>query len=151
MGKVSDFFTSQGIPLAIEQKKQMLSLDRKFEQMEAKVTTLEAENLRLQTQVNPLEREVKRLKEQIQHESAKEHRLDPEEIEILRAIASVDGGLTASQISKRWEVSRVRVEHFFNLLVEKRFIYGARVDDDELVAYVLDNEGKAYLVNNNMV
>lgn len=44
-------------------------LDREFEALQSKVTSLEAENLKLRAEVNPLKKEVERLKDQVKNRS----------------------------------------------------------------------------------
>ena len=67
----------------------MISLDAKFEEMEAQITTLQAENLHLQAQVNPLQRQVDQLREQIQgiQEKSSKNTLDEKALALLSAIA----------------------------------------------------------------
>lgn len=64
MGRVADFFKAQNISLAIQQRQQMLALDREFMEMESQIQELNSQCLKLQAQVHPLEREIERFKQQ---------------------------------------------------------------------------------------
>ena len=89
MGRILDFLKSQSIPLAIEQRQHVLTFDSEFEDMEAEIKSLQAENTRLQAKVNPLEREVDRLKAQMQQADkkvAQDHSLEEKAEKLMMAI-----------------------------------------------------------------
>lgn len=150
MGKFSDFFNSQGIPLPHEQKRQVLALDKQFETLESKLKVLDAENLKLKAEVNPLKQEVERLKKQIEQEAAPSHKLEQSETDMLLLIAEHPNGLTSPQISGMLKLHTARTEHFLGLLTKKNFIL-AILRMGGHARYVLDDGGNEYLVKNNLV
>lgn len=66
MGRIVDFLTAQGVTLALDNRKKMLAFDREFEDLEAKVQTLQSENQKLRAEVRPMQQEIDRLKDEIQ-------------------------------------------------------------------------------------
>jgi hypothetical protein len=73
MGKLAKFLSAQRIPLPLEQKKQMLAFDKEFEELEAQVTVLQADNLKLRAQINPLKQEIERLQAQVKKSGSSVH------------------------------------------------------------------------------
>jgi transcription initiation factor IIE alpha subunit len=118
--------------------------------MESRITTVEAENLRLQAKVNPLEREIDRLQKQIQHVESKDLDLASEEIEILKTLSSAGRWLTSEQLAHHLQMNPVRVKHFLAELIDKKYIQDA-YSMDSPVQYLLDDHGNAYLVKHNLV
>jgi len=70
MGRITDYFSTQGVALAVQTKQQMLTFDKQFEALESEVVSLKAENLKLRAEVNPLKREVERLKNESEQQSS---------------------------------------------------------------------------------
>jgi len=149
MGKVATFFSVQGITLSIQQKQQMLMLDKEFESLESKVTRLEAENLKLRAEVTPLKQEVERLKNQ----SAPQDRgsLDETEVKILTHLSQAGGRRpTAEEIAHHLGINPTRIEYFVNRLTEARFL-NASYSSIDPTTYTLDQKGNEYLVKHNIV
>lgn len=146
MGKVASFFREQKIALAIGQQQQMVALDREFESLKSQVVTLQSENLNLRAEVKPLKQEVERLKQQIEKEKAGFHKLDPIEIEILKAIASCPYGITSRELQARLHLSQSRAAHFLGLLSRARYVLMNMLTS----RYVLSQKGNAYIVDNNL-
>jgi len=152
MGKVANFFSSQGIALALEQKRQMLSLDQEFSALEAKVKILEAEKLHLEGEVNPLKREVERLKNKIQKDSAHDAgQLDEIEIKILQILSSASGRVIAGSIATRLSISQTKADYYLAKLERAGFIHGAHFYTDQSTEYALAHLGREYLVKHDLV
>jgi hypothetical protein len=150
MGRVSGVLKAMGFHLAQDQKRQILALDEEFSAMETQITTLNAENLDLRAQVKPLEREVERLKKQVEQKKAPAHALEQTEVDMLKALSSVRGGLTSPQFAQRLGLHPARVEHFLHLLLEKDLILAILAMGGH-ARYELSHNGNAYLVKNGLV
>ena len=70
MGRVSGVLDAMGFHMGQEQRKQILLLDREFEELKAQVTALQAENQNLRAQMSPLQRELDRLKNAVNQNAA---------------------------------------------------------------------------------
>jgi len=126
MGKIAAFFREQNIPLAVQQKQKVLSLDAQFQQMETERDALKVENLHLKAQVNPLEREVERLKDQIQEMKDKaaahvEDALDEIAEALLVAIANSSYEFTEIQAAAVTG-GPARASYYIGLLIKMKFI-----------------------------
>ena len=71
MGKIAD--ATRNLTMSTQQRRKVLTLDKEFDSLEAKVNELESEKLHLEKEVNPLKREVERLKKQVKEKSTKEN------------------------------------------------------------------------------
>jgi predicted RNase H-like nuclease (RuvC/YqgF family) len=126
MGRFAEFFKEQSIPLAVQPKQKMLSLDQQFEKMEAQIQILENENLHLKAQVKPLERRIEQLQQQIENmereaAAADDKSLDEKALALLHAIAqgfhvSDKGGETIIK------GTRAQAMYYLGLLKERRLI-----------------------------
>ncbi|MBI3041885.1 MAG: hypothetical protein HYY78_03565 [Betaproteobacteria bacterium] len=146
MAKVSDFFSSQGITLALEQKRQMLALDKEFESLESKVQILSAENLKLRAEVNPLKQEIQRLKDKIEKDESSAHDLDEVATKLLMAIANSDGRMPKGATGRHFGLSQAQTDYYFDLLYERGYIFptasSTRAQD---ILYRAEPEGRKYL------
>jgi predicted nuclease with TOPRIM domain len=151
MGRISTFFSSQHITLAQEQKRQMLSLDSEFENMQTEIQTLKSENLRLQSQVNPLEREVNKLQQQVEKMRAESHssdKLDDMAEQLLLAVAHAEECFFISDVySTIGSVAKSNL--YIGLLRKKHFIIQS--DTYPEAGYKALQAGLEYLSNRNMI
>ena len=123
MGKIANLFSGQSIPLSLQQKTQMLALDKEFEMLESKVTALNAECLKLRAEVNPLKQEIERLKNQIKKSAAHEDELDNVEVKILQTLSSKMGRMIAGAIARQIAMSHTKIEYYLAKLEESGFIH----------------------------
>ncbi|HTE16352.1 MAG TPA: hypothetical protein VK642_14855 [Burkholderiales bacterium] len=144
MGKVANFFNAQKIALAIQQKQQMLALDKEFETLESKVTVLQAEKLNLEAQVNPLKREIERLQNQVKETDSQDHlRLAEFAEKILLAVAN--GQQDRERIFASLNIAKIIGDYLFDILYERNFV------SNEFTVLSATPLGRAYLVENNLV
>jgi len=95
--KVSGVIDAMGFRMGQDQRRQILTLDKEFSALEAKVKALEKENLKLQAEVNPLTREVERLKKQVEEKKSSVHEeLGPITKVFLRLLAEHPGWVTGN-------------------------------------------------------
>lgn len=127
MGSLN-LLAANGVHLAQEHKRQVLSLDSEFEEMEAERTALRAENLNLQAQVNPLKREVDQLKEQIAREKTRaKPPLDEKAEGLLYAIAHArKGKFDESNAAKAIGGNEAEAVYYLGLLHSRFLIKRAR-------------------------
>jgi chromosome segregation ATPase len=125
MGRILNLLTANGVHLAQENKRQVLALDREFEDIEAKITTLQSENLNLQAKVNPLERKIEQLTDQIQRMQsgavvAGAEQLEPSAEKLLLTIANrgrIDGSFAALL-----KVTNAQADYYVSVLKRRGFI-----------------------------
>jgi predicted RNase H-like nuclease (RuvC/YqgF family) len=149
MGKISEFFAEQSIPLAGEQRKKMVALDRKFVEMETEIQALKTENLHLKAQVNPLQRQVDQLRDEVQRIQEKatretEQPLDEKALALLLAIAqgfhvAEKGGETIIK------GTRALAAYYLGFLKEKRLIRYIAANYTVDGRYAATQEGLKYL------
>jgi len=148
MGRLADFFREQNITLAGQQKTKMLSLDREFEQMEAKLNVLESENLKLQAEVNPLKRQIDRMQDQVQRAeadlAARNEKLDEKAEALLVAIAHAHH-VSEGRAETIVKGTRARAEYYLGLLKERRLIRYSGANYTVDGRYVATQEGLEYL------
>ena len=149
MGRVADFFSAQGITLAIQQKQQMLALDKQFEAFESQVKVLQSENLKLRAEIEPLKKQVDGLKQEIEKQRSPDHKLEQSEIDIMRFIGNKRGA-TSSDIQNGIGIHSVAAEHYLGRLRKSGYL------DEQKVPmigawYSLSDKGNAFLMDNNLV
>lgn len=120
MGKLKNFFDSQGIPLAIKQREQMLSLDVQFSEMESKITILEAEKLHLQAKVNPLQREIDGYKKKLELQG--DLHLHELEERIMKAICQEQRAMFNNELATKLDENVIRIRVFLNKLKERNLV-----------------------------
>jgi len=150
MGKIADAI--RGIPLAQQKQTQLLTLDREFEQMESKIQSLEAENLKLRAQVNPLQRDVDRLKNQLEQQQSSSHKqpLDKESEGIIELLAKSDSRMYVEEISEHLKIHPTKAKHLLNQLVEHGYVYvGYSIGSPPV--YSLAEAGQEYAVARGFV
>lgn len=143
-GRVSGVLNAMGFHIGQEQKRQILTLDREFEEMESKIKVLEAEKLSLQAKVHPLEEKIKRLQEQVKEKSAAQshERLDEVSEKILIAVVN---GADRVQAIARANISKAKGDYLFDILYERNFVefsYGTLVPTAQ---------GRAYLAKHGLL
>jgi len=148
MGKIANLFNEQKISLPIEQRKQMLALDREFDELESKVTTLNSECLHLRAQVEPLKKQVERLQHQLEKQGTGDHDLEQNEIEMMKFIGNKQG--TSKDIREGMNLHPVTAEHYLGKLLKAGYLEQSQVP---MVGawYALTDKGNAYLVKKNLV
>lgn len=154
MSKVANFFDSQGIVLALEQKRQMLVLDKQFETCESQVKILQAENLKLRADVEPLKKEVERLKNQVEEKETSRHddSLDDMATKLLQAIANSDGRMPRRATGKHFGLSPAQTDYYFDILTEKQFIIPTvTATRQQEMLYAATAEGRKYLAKKGIL
>src|SRR5262245_55188688 len=140
MGKIADAISNWTLPQ--EQKRQLLSLDREFLQMETKIQALEAENLKLQAKAKPLEREVQRLKEAAhKQETHAVARLDEMAEKALIMIVQASE-LMDTQVFSTLGLSKGRGQLAFDQLKERGYAEPVSAYGDGMI-YVARAKGRA--------
>lgn len=149
MGRVSGLLKAMGFHLGEDQRRKIVALDRELDEMEAKVQSLETENLNLRAKVNPLERQVERLQNQSQQKPAPAHLLEDTEIEMMKFIGNARS-ITAADLRNGMHLHSVHVEHCLGRLKKS-----GHIDDDHVpmvgAMYSLTDKGNAYLVENRLI
>jgi hypothetical protein len=151
VGKLADFFNAQGITLPVQQKQQMLALDKEFESLEFKLTRLEAENLKLRAEVNPLKQEVEKLKNKVEKSGVHDSpTLDEIEVKILRLLSSLRSGANAVTVAANLKISPTKADYYLERMERAKFIHGAHFYNDTPTEYSLIQLGREYLVKHDL-
>lgn len=122
MGELADFFKRQSIVLPQMQKREMLSLDKKFSDMAAEMEVLKTENLHPKAQVKPLEHDIERLKGQLEGMNQAMNQLDEISAEMFEIIANSDATPPSLAYFSHFRTSEARIEYHFDVLYDGRFI-----------------------------
>jgi superfamily II RNA helicase len=148
MGKIADAI--RGTALPEQNKKKLLKLDQEFEQMEAKLQSLNSENLKLRAQVNPLEREVERLNKQIKKTvTHQNNKLDHLSETILVDIAN-GNRIVREQYIRNRQLDLAKGQYHFDVLVEKKFIVAVTALPLGVV-FSATPQGRKYLARHNLL
>ena len=149
MGRIADAIN--GLALPQQKRRQMLTLDQKFSDMEAEIQTLKTQNQRLQAQVNPLERDVKRLQQQIDQMKPRAAHLDDTATKMLQMIANNPKGIVKLALGNYFGLSSARTEYYFDILIENSFIHVESLNAPEGTRYGATSAGRKYLATKNLI
>jgi uncharacterized small protein (DUF1192 family) len=148
MGRIADALRD-GVSMPEQKRRQILALDREFVEMETQIQSLETKILHLEAKVNPLQREVERLKNQIEKKGATVHKLQSEEIEVMKLIGE-KRSCTSSDIQAAMSMHPVQTEHMLGQLLKSDYVEQEHVPMIGPM-YSLSDSGNAYLVENKLV
>lgn len=141
MGRVSDFFHDNNVPLDGQKRTKMVALDRQCEDIESERDRLKTENLHLQAKVNPLERENERLQQQLQEKASPSLSLDQTKEEMLRVLNKHPDSPTVD-MAKTFDMTKEGVKFHLDLM-KKAGLVDSYYDDGE--TWHLEHGGRAYL------
>lgn len=148
MGRIADALRD-GVSMPEQKKRQMLALDREFVEMETQIQGLKTKVLHLEAKVNPLEREIERLKDEIKKKRATVHKLQPDEISLLKFIGERQS-CTPKEIQTGLNMHPVQANHLTEQLREREYVEHHHVPMVGAM-FSLTAKGNAYLVENQLV
>jgi hypothetical protein len=147
MGRIADAIN--GLSLPQQKRRQMLTLDEEFSEMEAQIQTLKTENQRLQAKVNPLERDVQRLQQQIEQMKPRAGHLDETADKLLQMISTNPKGMNKEALGNYFDLTPARTDYYFDILIENSFIHVETLAP--LMRYGTTPAGRKYLVSKNLI
>ncbi len=144
MGKIVDALRDVVMP--DQKRRQLVSLDQQFSDLEAENKALKLENTTLQAQVNPLQREIDSLKERVKKQHSES--LDDLSENMLLEIAK-QGYAEKQRLFEHFQLSIF--DYHIDILTRRNFIeVGPTLG--MLDAYFLAKlDGRQYLANKNLL
>ena len=128
----------------------MLTLDREFEDMEAKIQVLESEKLHLQSEVGPLKRQVDQLQEKIQRIEAKaaatvRKPLEEKAEKLLLAIANSGNFPDRNVPATIGSAKRAEADYYIGVLRNRHYIKSPFNYTAHTTTHVATHSGLEYL------